>query len=140
MSGSLVHVEGPEDTFAWDKRLRQLAAYCRFANTAPVSFYGLRKVCDVDPLSREDRDVIRLEVKQLTESFEAVTKELTNVDNLLVSDKKAEQERTRMLPSSFSQVRNELDLKDAALVAAGRNQRELEANAPGEGREAAGRR
>ena len=37
-------VEGPDDTYAWDARIRKLAACCRHANTAPVSFYGLRKV------------------------------------------------------------------------------------------------
>ena len=37
-------VEGPDDTYAWDTRIRKLAACCRHANTAPVSFYGLRKV------------------------------------------------------------------------------------------------
>jgi len=119
-------VEAPEDAFAWDSRLRKLAACCRHSNTAPVSFYGLRKVCDIEPLTWEDRDIVRLEVKQLCDSFEGVCNALRGTDDLLVSGKKLEQEQIRALASSFSHVRDELDLKDAALVAAARKTRALE--------------
>jgi len=119
-------VEGPDDTFAWDSRLRKLAACCRHADCAPVSFYGLRKACDVDPLSWEDRDIIRLEIKQLVDSFESVCGSLRGTDELLLMGKKLEQEQIRTLASSFSQVRDELDLKDAALVAAARKEKQIE--------------
>ena len=46
MANFSVSVEGPDDTYAWDSRIRKLAACCRHSNTAPVSFYGLRKVSE----------------------------------------------------------------------------------------------
>ena len=47
------------------------------------------QVCDVDPLSREDRDIIRLEIKQLCDSFEGVCGSLRSTDELLVSGKRS---------------------------------------------------
>jgi len=46
------------------------------------------QACDIEPLSWEDRDIIRLEVKQLTESFEAVCASLRSTDEMMVAGKK----------------------------------------------------
>jgi len=46
------------------------------------------QICDVDPLNWEDRDIIRLEIKQLCDSFENVCGALRNTDEMLVSGKR----------------------------------------------------
>lgn len=46
------------------------------------------QVCDIDPLSWEDRDIIRLEIKQLCDSFDSVCQSLRTTDDMLVSGKK----------------------------------------------------
>jgi hypothetical protein len=56
-------------------------------------------MCDVDPLNWEDRDIIRLEIKQLCDSFEGVCASLRSTDELLVSGK-----RSRLICTTPSRV------------------------------------
>eukprot|EP00656_Telonema_subtile_P012218 TRINITY_DN16143_c0_g1_i3.p1 TRINITY_DN16143_c0_g1~~TRINITY_DN16143_c0_g1_i3.p1 ORF type:complete len:237 (+),score=65.86 TRINITY_DN16143_c0_g1_i3:100-810(+) len=114
-----------EDELSWDTRLRHLSSLCRHGTTAPVSFYGLRRVCGLAPMVREDYDIVRVEVRQLVESVDSIVRRLNETDNLLITGKKVEQDQIRQLANTFTSVKDELDGKHQALAVAARSNLEL---------------
>ena len=61
-----------------------------FITYHPLTNTRVHQVCDIEPLTWEDRDIVRLEVKQLCDSFEGVCNALRGTDDLLVSGKKCQ--------------------------------------------------
>jgi len=105
-----------QDQHQWDTRLRHLAALCRYGQTAPVSFYGLRRVCGLCPMEREDYDIVRVEVRQLVDSMDSVVRRLEETDHRMLASKRNEQNQVRTLASTYTAVRDELDYKESTLA------------------------
>jgi chromosome segregation ATPase len=105
-----------EDQHQWDTRLRHLAALCRYGETAPVSFYGLRRVCGLAPMEREDYDIVRVEVRQLVEAMDSVVQRLNETDQRMLASKRLEQNQVRSLASTYTAVRDELEYKESTLA------------------------
>merc|ERR1712195_156651 len=122
MASTLAAVDGDagamilEDQVQWDTRLRHLAGLCRYGETAPVSFYGLRRVCGLAPMEREDYDIVRVEVRQLVESMDSVVRRLEETDQRMLASKRLEQNQVRTLASTYTAVRDELEYKESTLA------------------------
>jgi len=122
MARTLAAVDGDagamilEDQVQWDTRLRHLAGLCRYGETAPVSFYGLRRVCGLAPMEREDYDIVRVEVRQLVESMDSVVRRLEETDQRMLASKRLEQNQVRTLASTYTAVRDELEYKESTLA------------------------
>lgn len=120
--------------------MRHLSALCRHSgNTAPVSFYGLRRVrraavrrreqagqvVGLAPLEREDYDIVRVEVKQLVDSIDSIVRQWKDTDQKLLTGKKAEMGQIRTLASTYSACRDELDQTEAQLHAVSKANKQL---------------
>merc|ERR1712195_323484 len=122
MASTLAAVDGDagamilEDQVQWDTRLLHLAGLCRYGQTAPVSFYGLRRVCGLCPMEREDYDIVRVEVRQLVDSMDSVVRRLEETDHRMLASKRNEQNQVRTLASTYTAVRDELDYKESTLA------------------------